>query len=389
MSKKRLSKSSSKSKPKRNNGEGSVYWDSPRGKYAASIFDVNGKRQRAFFDNEDQAHEWRTAQKIARMKGEATFVRDPKASLSDYLNDWLSSKTHLTPNGYRCYSQAIKNRIEPFIGHVRLKNLNPKVIEDFLKKLQYEKHYKGGTIRGVIRTLNAAFEDGVRWGELPANPMKRVEPPKLVSVPSPRIPRDDLVKLRIQASQNPLDKALLQVGSAIGLRPGEIAGLKWKDFNPWEQTLVCVRQIQRVRGKGLIECPPKTLRKKPIPLILEEVALFCELQEYRFGDEDMNQYSEQYIFPNAKGGPLDRNQLRKWFRKLCADAGVPRFELYQMRKTAFTELSQVTDLATVKAYSGHTQITTLEQHYIDPDMSAVKEALEKRSAARKSYFPIL
>ena len=73
MSKKRPSTSSNESKPKRKNGEGSVYWDSHRGKYAASIFDVNGKRQRAYFDNEDQAHEWRTAQKIARMKGEATL----------------------------------------------------------------------------------------------------------------------------------------------------------------------------------------------------------------------------------------------------------------------------------------------------------------------------
>jgi len=54
-----------------------------------------------------------------------------------------------------------------------------------------------------------------------------------------------------------------------------------------------------------------------------------------------------------------------------------------MRKTAFTELSHVTDLGTVKAYSGHTQIATLINHYIDPSEAAIRGALEKRKENRE------
>ena len=379
MSQSKSKNSASDKKPKRKNGEGSVYWDARRGKYAASIFDINGKRQRSYFDSEDLAHEWRSAQKIARMKGEATYVRDPKCTLAEYLNDWLRTKTHLPPNGYRAYSQAVSNRINPFIGEVRLKNVSPKLIEEFLKKLIFEKGYKGGTVLGVVRTLKAAFNDGVRWGELPVNPMKKVIVPKLTSVPSSRIPREDVVKLRAEAQKNVFDKARLEVGIAIGLRPGEVAGLKWKDFNPWESSLTIERQIQRVKGKGLVECKPKTPRKKPIPLIWEQVAILTELQVFQHGDSDLTEIAEEFIFPNSIGKPMDPVFDRRWFRRLCEKSGVPHYERYQMRKTAFTELSHYTDLGTVKAYSGHTQISTLINHYIDPDESTIRDVLTRRN----------
>jgi hypothetical protein len=56
-----------------------------------------------------------------------------------------------------------------------------------------------------------------------------------------------------------------------------------------------------------------------------------------------------------------------------------------LRKTASIELSHFTDLGTVKAYSGHTQISTLINHYIDPEETAVRAALRRREEAGLSY----
>jgi len=370
-------------KPKRKNGEGSIYWDKHLGKHVAAFVDINGKRQRARFDNEDDAQAWRNTQKDARKKGEGTYVRNPKSTVAQYLDDWLKAKDDLSPNGYRNYEQTIRNRINPHIGHLRLSNLNAKLLENFFKKLIVEQNYKAGTIRGVIRTLNAAFNDGVRWGDLPFNPLKRAKLPTLQSTPSSQIPSEDASRLRIEAAKNPFDHARLEIGIAIGLRPGEVAGLKWKDFDEKKRTLKVVRQIQRVKGKGLIECPPKTLRKKPIELIDDEVAALVSLRKHQMRDSGKLVSSEDFIFPNSVGKAMDSTGDRKWFRKLCARAGVQRYQRYQMRKTAFTELSHVTDLGTVKAYSGHTQIATLINHYIDPSEAAIRGALEKRKENRE------
>ena len=240
-------------------------------------------------------------------------------------------------------------------------------------------------MRGVVRTLNKAFNDGVRWGELPVNPMKKVIVPKLVSTPSSRIPKEDVVKLRAEAKKNPFDRARLEIGIAIGLRPGEVAGLKWKDFDEKSRCLTVERQIQRVRGKGLIECSPKTPRKKPIPLIDGEVEMLKELKRYQSRTHGRIIGPDDYIFPNSIGRPMDSVFDRKWFRNLCERAGVTRYQKYQMRKTAFTELSHFADLGTVKAYSGHTQISTLINHYIDPEETAVRAALMKRQKSGLSY----
>ena len=381
MSEETSNRKLSSRKPKRKNGEGSIYWDKHLNKYVAAVIDINGKRQRARFDNEDDAQAWRQKQREARQKGEGTFVRNPKATLADYLNDWLNTKNDLTPNGYRNYEQTIRNRINPQIGHIKVSKLTPRLLENYLQNLTLEKKYKGGTVRGVIRTLNSAFNDGVRWGELPFNPMKKVKNPKVISTPSPRIPREDAERLRAMAAKNPFDKARLEVGMSIGLRPGEVAGLKWKDFNPWDATLTIERQIQRIKGKGLVECPPKTLRKKPVPLLWEQVVILTELQISQYGDIDKGEIAEKYIFPNSVGKPMDSVCDRKWFRRLCEKSGVARYERYQMRKTAFTDLSYHARLATVKEYSGHTQISTLLNHYIDPDESAVRDALERSHRA--------
>ena len=370
-------------KPKRKNGEGSIYWDKHLGKYVAAFVDINGKRQRARFENEDDAQAWRNNQKEARQKGEGTFVRNPKSTLTEYLADWLKAKDDLSPNGYRNYEQTIRNRINPHIGNLRLTNLNAKILENYFKKLVLEKNYKAGTIRGVIRTLNAAFNDGVRWGDLPFNPLKRAKLPTLQSTPSSQIPREDANKLRAEATKNPFDHARLEIGIAIGLRPGEVAGLKWKDFDEKKKTLKIVRQIQRVKGKGLIECSPKTLRKKPIELIDDEVSALVSLKKYQMRKTGKIISENDYIFPNSVGKAMDSTGDRKWFRNLCARAGVERYQRYQMRKTAFTELSHVTDLGTVKAYSGHTQIATLINHYIDPSEAAIRGALEKRKENRE------
>lgn len=386
MSQNKSSYSLSKKKPKRKNGEGSVYWDERRGKYAASIHDINGKRQRAYFDTEDKAHEWRSAQLGARKKGEGTFVRDPNATLEDYLNEWLLARKGLAPNSIRYYSQTIKHRINPHIGNVKLKNMTPRIIEDFLFSLIDEKGYKGGTVRGVIRTLNKAFNDGVRWGDLPHNLMIRVVTPKTESTPSPRIPAKDVERLRAQALANPFDAARLEIGVAIGRRPGEVAGLKWKDFDAQSMTLSVVRQIQRYKGLGLVEEKTKTNNHQTVPLITHEVALLESLFRYQtmLGKERGRIISqEDYIFTNSVGKPMDPTFDRKWFKKLCQNAGIPNYQKIQMRKTAFTDLSHVAGLEVVKQYSGHTQISTLMNHYIDPEQVVVRAALQRRYENKK------
>jgi hypothetical protein len=60
---------------------------------------------------------------------------------------------------------------------------------------------------------------------------------------------------------------------------------------------------------------------------------------------------------------------------------VPLYTRYQLRKTAFTNFLKGADIGTTKAFSGHTSTKTLEDHYITPESSAVREAANRAEKA--------
>ena len=68
-------------------------------------------------------------------------------------------------------------------------------------------------------------------------------------------------------------------------------------------------------------------------------------------------------------------------KQLCDRAGVKRYTRYQLRKSCFTNFLRGEDLGTTKAFSGHTSTKTLEDHYITPESSAVREAAKRAEAA--------
>ena len=80
------------------------------------------------------------------------------------------------------------------------------------------------------------------------------------------------------------------------------------------------------------------------------------------------------LFPNSIGRLRDETLDKAWMKQLCDRAGVKRYMRYQLRKSCFTNFLRGADLGTTKAFSGHTSTKTLEDHYITPASSAVREA---------------
>lgn len=59
-------------------------------------------------------------------------------------------------------------------------------------------------------------------------------------------------KIYLEAMKDPYMHARIEVAGMLGLRPGEALGLKWADLNVNESKLHVARQVQRVKGKGLV-----------------------------------------------------------------------------------------------------------------------------------------
>ena len=366
----------------RANGDGSIFKDKKRNKWIATFYDFKHVRRVASFRKKADAESWIVEQKEAKERGEGTYAARPNQTVAEFLNEWVERRKppKVRANTYRYYKETIEHRINPHIGDQNASRLKPIIIEEFLDHL-VTKGYKAGTVKGVVRTLNKAFSDGERLGLISNNPMKKVEKPTLDSTPSRAVLQDDLKKMYSVAALKPYDIAKIVVGSEIGARPGEIRGLKWSDIDEDKLTINIERQVIRVKGEGLSFAPPKTKRIGATPITARQLRILLDHKRQQSLNKSMWVEDLDLIFPNPIGKMLDESKDKRWMKNICERATIPKYSLYQLRKTAFTELLMASDVGTTMAFSGHSQASTLLKHYISPEVGAVRRAIEKREIA--------
>jgi integrase len=358
----------------RANGEGTIFKN--RNRWTVACYDIHGIRRTQSFKKKLEAETWLVEQVKARNRFKGTYVVNPKQTVEEYLNNWLPTQRHLIrPNSTRFYSSTIKNLIVPYIGSIPASQLSPAAIKDLLNTLA-DKGYGHGSIVGVLRTISKAYADGLQNHEQIHNPALGVKMLSIRPVISQAIPSEDLSKLYEVAKPSPYDFARLMIGAELGLRPSEITGLLWSDLFQTETgwSIKVERQVQRVKGKPLHFAPTKTKLRSSNPLTPRQLDILVSHKRHQALNKAKWVEDLGVLFPNSIGRLRDETLDKEWMKHLCDRAGVKRYTRYQLRKSCFTNFLKGADLGTTKAFSGHTSTKTLEDHYITPENSAVREA---------------
>ena len=123
------------------------------------------------------------------------------------------------------------------------------------------------------------------------------------------------------------------------------------------------------------------MRSRATPITARQLRILLDHKRHQSLNKSKWVTDLDLIFPNPIGKMLDESRDKKWMKRICEKALVPRYSLYQFRKTAFTELLISSDAGTTMAFSGHSQASTLFKHYITPEEAAVRRAIEKREIA--------
>lgn len=346
------------------NGQGTVYWSESRKRWISQFTDVQGKRRSKVCIRKVDVQSWLDEQKRAKQFGQSTYSPYPNMTVGVFLNQWVEHhRQSIAPETYRSYKTTIDLRIIPTLGSIKANSLTAQAIEGLLGQM-ISKGYKPGTVNGVYAVLRAAYRYAVRMGDLTINPMSKVKKPRGESVPTKHIPKADFKKIYIEASLNPYLHARVEVGMMMGLRPGEVRGLRWSDID-WDDRLITIeRQLQRVSNEGLVFRPVKQREVRRIPISEAQVQILKTHLDYQQMEKHNWSSDDGLIFPNTLGRPLDAKRDHKWWKEILKRAGVADYTIYQMRKTAFTHFANLgTSQATLLAYSGHSNISTVMKHY--------------------------
>ena len=237
-----------------------------------------------------------------------------------------------------------------FFKGKNLREIKPAMIEQYKAK-RIGAGRAPATINRELSVLSKLFTLAVRHEKADLNPCQSVERFALDNERVRYLTEDEEQRLFQAMGENQQLKDIVTVALHTGMRRGEIFNLKWFDLD-FDRGLIQVRKTKT-----------KLNRVVPMNARVREV---------------LNQQTRtsEFIFTSDKtGGRL--KDVKKAFNTARVEAGIPDFQLRDLRHSCATRLSdRGEELVTVAEILGHTDIR-MTKRYSHGMQERKREALEK------------
>lgn len=337
---------------KRSSGEGSIQ-KRKDGRWQAAVMH---DRIRHCVYGRTRAEVVEKLKELKQQHERGTDLSKKNLTIEDYLKQWLEDvvKPNKTVSTIRSYEQITNQHLIPKLGHYRLSELNPSHVQRFINGLP--KKLAPRTIRNIRNVLRKALNQAIAWRFIDYNAAVPVELPRAGKFTPETLERSAADKFR-EAIKGHSREALYLTVLVLGLRRGEVLGLRKRDVNLQKRELRIDGQIQWVKGE-LLRVSTKTEASKrtvPIPDILVE-PLTQVLKEQPECD---------LLFSSRAGTPINPRNLIRQFKELLTAAGLPStIRLHDLRHTAASNLlGNGLDIKTTADILGHAQTSTTLNTY--------------------------
>ncbi|MCE3036087.1 tyrosine-type recombinase/integrase [Streptomyces sp. CMSTAAHL-2] len=313
---------------------------------AAYVTDTDGNRVRKYVYGAtwDEANE--KLGKLQDQERNGIPVPSRAWSVGEWLSYWVDHivKPEREHNTYVKYESKIRLYLMPHLAKKPLAKLTPAQIRTFMAALKREE--VGASTRfEVLRVLRNALNRAMREELLTRNVALLVDMPKVSKdQKKPWNAREAITFLRSVRAHRLYAACVLVL--VLGLRRSEVLGLRWQDIDFEASQISTVKQVQRVKGVGLVLKDLKTESSQavlPLPEFcaraLEERMELQELERKIAGDHWSQEPDHDLIFSSEHGGMIDPVGFSRTFERLVKRAGVRRITVRLARHTCGTLLA--------------------------------------------------
>jgi len=342
---------------RRAKGDGSIWREGNSWRAAITL---DGRRITKSFKTQTEGLAWKDEMKNQVKQG--LTYNSTRLTLGQFLRDWLSiHKMSLTPMIGVRYEQIARDYIFPHIGKCKLKDLHIEQIEGLYQSL-LKQGASVRTVHWVHAILHRSLKDAVKRGLVGFNAAHGARLPKLIQKEMEILNETEVLQLLIVAQRSHLE-ALLHVAVKTGMREGELLGLKWSDLD-WNKGIIRVqRQVQRVKGRGMVFMRPKTKSSlRSIQLGDETVQILRKHLAQQNLDKALagkRWKNNNLIFPSRVGTPQSPSNLLKEFKALLKQADLKKIRFHDLRHTsASLMLNHGVPVLIVSKILGHSKPST-------------------------------
>lgn len=293
----------------------------------------------------------------------------PQSPIADVAERWFTRlETRRSPNTVRTYRGILDKHVLPALGQVRLIEVSPGGLDDYLDSLDTHQGLSAEYRRSIRTVLSGIFGVAVRAKALTANPvreMSRIEgKPRKARALTPDQRGDLLAKLDDLRCAHHLDSpaeraagcrmctatradlpALVRFMLGTGCRIGEALAVRWCDLDldgthvdvdgvpVLVRTVALGPTIVRVAGQGLVrqESGKTSAATRTIPLPEFLVTMLSVRRPQGAHDRDA-------VFPSTALTWRDPSGAARMWRRVRDRVGYPWVTSHVFRKTAITIL---------------------------------------------------
>ncbi|NJN19752.1 MAG: site-specific integrase [Oscillochloris sp.] len=254
--------------------------------------------------------------------------RDPNVEnppIADYIAQWIAGRQTIKPDARRRYTQSYQHQIKPLrIGKLRLQQLTREHVRQWVQAAAElpsqddpARTLDPYSIRNAFAVLRAALNTAVHDGLLPVNPCSGIElPAPNDGEITPLSPEEvhallDLVDT-YEGDQAHRLAALYHVAIKLGLRQGELLGLRWRDVDFRARVVRVTGQQKRAgRASGKTSKAHRSLPLTDDLIRMLRAHQLSQGEERRLMGAGFNQ--ADLVFVSEVGTPiLPRNLYRQY-----------------------------------------------------------------------------
>jgi integrase len=326
---------------------------------------VNGKRKRKMVYGKTRKE---VAEKLKTLqRDQAAGVTFTSLTVKDYLEQWLEQtvKRRNRVRTYDRYAGDVRNYLIPELGKYQLAKLMPGHVQTLLNKLA-DAGLAHRSIRNVRAALRRALNQAMRFGYVVRNVAALVDVPGEVTF-TPEPLDEDQAKRLLDAISGHRWELLYRIALGLGLRKGEILGLRWEDVDFDVARLRITGSLQRQRGR-LERTATKT--EASIRAIALPPSLLAMLCEHKQRQVQMRAVARRWtetglVFTSSVGTPIEPSDLSRHFKQVLKEAGLPEHTRFHDLRHSCATLLIVMGVhpRVVMEILGHSQISTTMNIY--------------------------
>lgn len=274
--------------------------------------------------------------------------------LVDFCSMYLDIKAgSLAPRTHEYYANTIRSLIVPTLGHMKLEEIRPGHVQQFIQLLQNETvRDKKGTLRKLspatvkrkLAILQSIMRQALKLGLITANPADgaRLTLPKAVTPQTQIFTKQEAAAMLECLEQEPLQfQVMIRLAIMTGCRLGELVGLQFGDFDDQTNKVTIARSAYKLKGQPVQTKAPKDNDVRTVAVSSDCIALVRLLQQEK-QQEAMRIGSKwcdgDWLFTQWNGEIMYPQTPSKQFAQFLKKNGFAHRKFHALRHTSATLL---------------------------------------------------